>query len=316
MAFIKPWQVIATTTPQNIYGNSPKVKREDLPRPDCPTFGNDADFCNYILQLETLITIDASGKREAGKPIALPVAWYEFYTVVNFCAALQLAPDMAKQIPIANRNHLDAIESAANGGKFDASALRYAIDNASGIYDKNRQNRAAAVRILVRQADGTDKGSCLPHTNQELFAMLWKRGFMPTDCAIALRLLDKDGKLQHDADAIGEIARLRELQAAGNDADHICAAFDGITNDDRKRAMDKERAKHLGNESNEGDTDTTPCDNTTQKGSSPSATIAATTLSEPTTAVSDNGQRAQRTTSDNSVKKRNKTAKKGEIAFS
>src|SRR5574344_285379 len=163
MAFIKPWQVIATTTPQNIYGNSPKVKREELPRPDCPTFQTSAEFCNYILQLESYITIDASGKREAGKPIALPVAWYEFYTVVNFCAALQLAPDMAKQIPIANRNHLDAIESAANGGKFDASALRYAIDNASGIYDKNRQNRAAAVRILVRQADGTDKGSCLPH---------------------------------------------------------------------------------------------------------------------------------------------------------
>ena len=316
MAFIKPWQVIATTTPQNIYGNTPKVKREELPRPDCPTFQTSADFCNYVLQLEAYITIDASGKREAGKPIALPVAWYEFYTVVNFCAALQLAPDMAKQIPIANRNHLDAIESAAAGGKFDASALRYAIDNASGIYDKNRQNRAAAVRILVRQADGTDKGSCLPHTNAELFEILWKRGFMPTDCAIALRLLDKDGKLQHDADALRDIAKLRELQAAGNDADHICAAFDGITNDDRKRAMDKERAKNLGNESVEGDTSTTHSDDTPTRANEPSPTNGAPTLSEPTTAAIDNGQRAQRSADANSVKKRNKTAKKGEIAFS
>lgn len=318
MAFIKPWQVIATTTPQNIYGNSPKVKREELPRPDCPTFDTSAEFCNYVLQLESYITIDASGKREAGKPIALPVAWYEFYTVVNFCAALQLAPDMAKQIPIANRNHLDAIESAANGGKFDASALRYAIDNASGIYDKNRQNRAAAVRILVRQADGTDKGSCLPHTNQELFAMLWKRGFMPTDCAIALRLLDKDGKLQRDADALGDIAKLRELQAAGNDADHICAAFDGITNDDRKRAIDKERAKHLGTNSEESDNSPTPCDDTTTSGNEPSPTSEpsrATTLQQPIETPCDNGQRAKRPTSDTSVRKRNKTANKGEIAF-
>ena len=315
MAFIKPWQVIATTTPQNIYGNSPKVKREELPRPACPKFENVADFANYVLQLESYITIDASGKREAGKPIALPVAWYEFYTVVNFCAALQLAPDMAKQIPIANRNHLDAIESAANGGKFDASALRYAIDNASGIYDKNRQNRAAAVRILVRQADGTDKGSCLPHTNEELFEILWKRGFMPTDCAVALRLLDKDGKLQRDADALADIAKLRELQAEGNDADHICAAFDGITNDDRKRAMDKERAKHLGNESDEGDPGTTPCDDTPTRGREPSATSTAPALSEPIELPRDNGRRAERPTSTDSVKKRSKTAKKGEIAF-
>lgn len=318
MAFIKPWQVIATTTPQNIYGNSPKVKREELPRPDCPTFDTSADFCNYILQLESYITLDASGKREAGKPIALPVAWYEFYTVVNFCAALQLAPDMAKQIPIANRNHLDAIESAANGGKFDASALRYAIDNASGIYDKNRQNRAAAVRILVRQADGTDKGSCLPHTNKELFEILWKRGFMPTDCAVALRLLDKDGKLQRDADALGDIAKLRELQAAGNDADHICAAFDGVSNDDRKRALDKERAKHLGNNGDEGDTGTTLRDDTTASGNEPSPTSEPsreTTLSGPIESPRDNGQRAKRATSDTSVKKRSKTANKGEIAF-
>ena len=315
MAFIKPWQVIATTTPQNIYGNSPKVKREELPRPACPKFENVADFANYVLQLESYITIDASGKREAGKPIALPVAWYEFYTVVNFCAALQLAPDMAKQIPIANRNHLDAIESAANGGKFDASALRYAIDNASGIYDKNRQNRAAAVRILVRQADGTDKGSCLPHTNEELFEILWKRGFMPTDCAVALRLIDKDGKLQHDADALGDIAKLRELQAAGNDADHICAAFDGITNDDRKRAMDKERAKHLGNNSDEGDTGTTPCDDTTTCGREPSATRSTPALSDPIKSPCDNGRRIERPAETNSVKKRSKTAKKGEIAF-
>lgn len=316
MAFIKPWQVIATTTPQNIYGNSPKVKREELPRPDYPTFDSDADFCNYVLQLEPYITVDASGKREAGKPIALPVAWYEFYTVVNFCAALQLAPDMAKQIPIANRNHLDAIESAANGGKFDASALRYAIDNASGIYDKNRQNRAAAVRILVRQADGTDKGSCLPHTNEELFRILWTRGFMPTDCAVALRLLDKDGKLQHDADALTDIARLRELQAAGNDADHICTAFGGITNDDRRRAMDKERAKHLGNESEQGEPIETPCDDTPTRASEPSATPErATTLSEPIESPCDNGQRAKRPTSDTPIKKRSKTANKGEIAF-
>lgn len=315
MAFIKPWQVIATTTPQNIYGNSPKVKREELPRPDCPTFQTSADFCNYVLQLESYITIDASGKREAGKPIALPVAWYEFYTVVNFCAALQLAPDMAKQIPIANRNHLDAIESAANGGKFDASALRYAIDNASGIYDKNRQNRAAAVRILVRQADGTDKGACLPHTNKELFEILWKRGFMPTDCAVALRLLDKEGKLQRDADALADIAKLRELQAAGNDADHICAAFAGISNDDRKRALDKERAKHLGNNSDEGDISTTPSDDKTASGKEPSPTRTATTLSEPIEAPCDNGQRAKRPACDTSVRKRSKTANKGEIAF-
>lgn len=316
MAFIKPWQVIATTTPQNIYGNTPKVKREELPRPDYPTFDSDADFCNYVLQLEPYITVDASGKREAGKPIALPVAWYEFYTVVNFCAALQLAPDMAKQIPIANRNHLDAIESAANGGKFDASALRYAIDNASGIYDKNRQNRAAAVRILVRQADGTDKGSCLPHTNQELFRILWTRGFMPTDCAVALRLLDKDGKLQHDADALTDIAKLRELQAAGNDADHICAAFDGITNDDRRRAMDKERAKHLGNESEQGEPIETPRDDTPTRASEPSATPeGAPALSEPIESPCDNGPRAKRPTSDTPIKKRSKTANKGEIAF-
>ena len=316
MAFIKPWQVIATTTPQNIYGNSPKVKREELPRHDCPTFASDADFCNYVLQLESYITIDASGKREAGKPIALPVAWYEFYTVVNFCAALQLAPDMAKQIPIANRNHLEAIESAANGGKFDASALRYAIDNASGIYDKNRQNRAAAVRILVRQADGTDKGSCLPHTNQELFAMLWKRGFMPSDCAVALRLLDKDGKLQRNADALEDIAKLRELQAAGNDADHICTAFGGITNDDRKRAMDKERAKHLGNDSEPDDTGTTPCDNTTTRGNEPSQTPdRAPALSEPIKSPCNDRRGAEQPPKPTPVKKRSKTAKKGEIAF-
>lgn len=316
MAFIKPWQVIATSTPQNIYGNSPKVKREELPRPDCPAFRNDADFCNYVLQLESYITIDASGKREAGKPIALPVAWYEFYTVVNFCAALQLAPDMAKQIPIANRNHLDAIESAANGGKFDASALRYAIDNASGIYDKNRQNRAAAVRILVRQADGTDKGSCLPHTNKELFGILWKRGFMPTDCAVALRLLDKDGKLTRNADALGDIAKLRELQAAGNDADHICTAFGGITNDDRKRALDKERAKHLGNNSEQGEPIETPCDDSAQKSSPQITTLeGAPTLSEPIESPCDNGRGVKSTAEHTSVKKRNKTAKKGEIAF-
>lgn len=316
MAFIKPWQVIATTTPQNIYGNSPKVKREELQRPDCPKFQNDDELCNYILQLEPYITIDASGKREAGKPIALPVAWYEFYTVVNFCAALQLAPDMAKQIPIANRNHLDAIESAALGGKFDASALRYAIDNASGIYDKNRQNRAASVRILVRQADGTDKGACLPHTNAELFAMLWRRGFMPTDCAIALRLLDKDGKLQHDADALQDVAKLRELQERGLDADHICTAFDGITNDDRKRALDKERTKHLGHDSDADNTSTTPCDNSTPSASDTSTTSAAPALSGPIESPSDDEQRVGKSVSASpSVKKRSKTANKGEIAF-
>lgn len=315
MAFIKPWQVIATTTPQNIYGNSPKVKREELPRPDCPTFQTSAEFCNYVLQLESYITIDASGKREAGKPIALPVAWYEFYTVLNFTAALQLAPDMAKQIPIANRNHLDAIESAARDEKFDASAMRYAIDNASGVYDKNRQNRAASVRILVRQADGTDKGSCLPHTNQELFEILWKRGFMPADCSVALRLLDKDGKLIDDKEP-EDLDKLRELQAAGNDADHICAAFGGITNDDRKRAMDKERAKHFGNDSDEGDTSATPCDDKTASGNDPSETASgAPTLQQPIETPCDNGQRAKRTTSDTSVRKRSKTANKGEIAF-
>lgn len=315
MAFIKPWQVIATTTPQNIYGNSPKVKREELPRPACPKFANRADLADYILQLEPYITIDASGKREAGKPIALPVAWYEFYTVLNFCAALELAPDMAKQIPIANRNHLDAITSAASGGKFDASALRYAIDNASGIYDKNRQNRAAAVRILVRQADGTDKGSCLAHDNEELFNIFWKRGLLPTDCAILLRLLDKDGKLQRNADALADVAKLRELQEQGLDADHICANFDGISNDDRKRALDKERAKHLGNDSEEGDQGATPCDDTTTSGNEPSPTSTAPVLSEPTSRACDDEQRAKRPTDPTSVKKRSKTAKKGEIAF-
>lgn len=318
MAFIKPWQVIATTTPQNIYGNSPKVKREELPRPACPKFQTSDDFANYVLQLESYITIDASGKREAGKPIALPVAWYEFYTVINFCAALQLTPDMAKQIPIANRNHLDAIESAANGNKFDASALRYAIDNASGVYDKNRQNRAAAVRILVRQADGIDKGACLPHTNEELFEILWRRGFMPTDCAVALRLLDKDGKLQRDADALSDVAKLRELQAAGNDADHICASFGGVSNDDRKRALDKERAKHLGNDSDEGDPSTTPCDDPTTRGNESNTTSTATTLSEPIESHSDDEQRAGKhfkPTNPPTVRKRGKKANKGEIAF-
>lgn len=142
---------------------------------------------------------------------------------------------------------------------------------------------------------------------------------MPTDCAVALRLLDKDGKLQHDADALGDIAKLRELQAAGNDADHICAAFDGISNDDRKRAMDKERAKHLGNNSEESDSSPTPCNDTTASGNEPSQTSEPsreTTLSEPTKSPSDNGQRAKRPTSDTSVKKRSKTANKGEIAFS
>ena len=138
---------------------------------------------------------------------------------------------------------------------------------------------------------------------------------MPTDCTVALRLLDKDGKLQHDADALGDIAKLRELQAAGNDADHICAAFDGITNDDRKRAMDKERAKHLGNDSEAVDTDTTPCDDTTTKGSSPSATSAAPALSEPIESPCDDERRIEQPTSTASVKKRSKTAKKGEIAF-
>lgn len=304
MAIIKPWQVIATTTPQNIYGNSPKVKREDLPRPAQPTLSGD-ELRNYILQLESYITVDASGKREAGKPIALPVAWYEFYTVLNFTAALQLAPDMAKQIPIANRNHLDCIETAAANGKFDASAMRYAIDNASGIYDKNRQNRAASVRILVRQADGTDKGSCLPHSLQELFGILWNRGFLPSDCNVALRLLDKDGKLVNDKEP-DEIDKLRELQAEGNDADRICAAFGGISNDDRKRALDKERAKHLGApEDAEGSTE-------------PTTPSRAQSLQSEVTTPSIDGQRASKPaepTEPVTVKKRSKTANKGACTF-
>lgn len=304
MAIIKPWQVIATTTPQNIYGNTSKVKREDLPRPAQPTLSGD-ELRNYILQLESYITIDASGKREAGKPIALPVAWYEFYTVLNFTAALQLAPDMAKQIPIANRNHLDCIETAAANGKFDASAMRYAIDNASGIYDKNRQNRAASVRILVRQADGTDKGSCLPHSLQELFGILWNRGFMPSDCNVALRLLDKDGKLINDKEP-DEIDKLRELQAEGNDADRICAAFGGISNDDRKRALDKERAKHLGApEDAEGSTE-------------PTTPSRAQSLQSEVTTPSVDGQRVSASaepTEPVTVKKRSKTANKGACAF-
>ena len=140
---------------------------------------------------------------------------------------------------------------------------------------------------------------------------------MPTDCAIALRLLDKDGNLQHDADALEDIAKLRELQAAGNDADHICAAFDGISNDDRKRAMDKERAKHLGNQSEEGEPSTTPRDDTTASASEPSASPErAPALSEPIESPCDNGQRAKKPTESTPVKKRSKTANKGEIAFS
>lgn len=304
MAIIKPWQVIATTTPQNIYGNSPKVKREDLPRPAQPTLSGD-ELRNYILQLESYITVDASGKREAGKPIALPVAWYEFYTVCNFTAALQLAPDMAKQIPIANRNHLECIETAAANGKFDASAMRYAIDNASGIYDKNRQNRAASVRILVRQADGTDKGSCLPHSLQELFGILWNRGFMPSDCNIALRLIDKDGKLINAAEP-NDLDKLRELQAEGNDADRICAAFGGISNDDRKRALDKERAKHLGApEEAEGSTE-------------PTTPSGAQSLQSEVATTSLDGSRAGEPAEPPepvTVKKRSKTANKGACAF-
>lgn len=304
MAIIKPWQVIATTTPQNIYGNSPKVKREDLPRPAQPTLSGD-ELRNYILQLESYITVDASGKREAGKPIALPVAWYEFYTVLNFTAALQLAPDMAKQIPIANRNHLECIETAAANGKFDASAMRYAIDNASGIYDKNRQNRAASVRILVRQADGTDKGSCLPHSLQELFGILWNRGFMPSDCNIALRLLDKDGKLINNKEP-NDLDKLRELQAEGNDADRICAAFGGISNDDRKRALDKERAKHLGApEDAEGSTE-------------PTTPSRAQSLQSEVATPGVDGSRASEPaapTEPVTVKKRSKTANKGACAF-
>ena len=148
--------------------------------------------------------------------------------------------------------------------------------------------------------------------------MLWTRGFMPTDCAVALRLLDKDGKLQRDADALQDIAKLRELQAAGNDADHICAAFDGITNDDRKRAMDKERAKHLGNDSEEGDTGTTPCDDTPTSENDPSETSTTPILSEPITSPRDNGQRASKTAEPDkpeTVKNRSKTANKGEIHF-
>lgn len=139
---------------------------------------------------------------------------------------------------------------------------------------------------------------------------------MPTDCAVALRLLDKDGKLQHDADALADIAKLRELQAAGNDADHICTAFGGITNDDRRRAMDKERAKHLGNESEEGEPIETPRDDTPTRASEPSATPeGAPALSEPIESPCDNGRRAKRPTSDTPIKKRSKTANKGEIAF-
>ena len=139
---------------------------------------------------------------------------------------------------------------------------------------------------------------------------------MPTDCAVALRLLDKDGKLQRDADALEDIAKLRELQAAGNDADHICAAFDGITNDDRKRAMDKERAKHLGNASEEGEPSTTPCDDTPTSGGEQSPSPErAPALSEPIESNRDNGRGAKRATSDASVKNRSKTANKGEIAF-
>lgn len=307
MAIIKPWQVIATTTPQNIYGNTSKVKREDLPRPAQPTLSGD-ELRNYILQLESYITIDASGKREAGKPIALPVAWFEFYTVLNFTAALQLAPDMAKQIPIANRNHLDCIETAAANGKFDASAMRYAIDNASGIYDKNRQNRAASVRILVRQADGTDKGSCLPHTLQELFGILWNRGFMPSDCNVALRLLDKDGKLI-DAAEPDELGKLRELQAEGNDADRICAAFGGISNDDRKRALDKERAKHLGTDADDDDA---------QRSTEATPPNGAESLQSEVATSGVDGQRAGKSAEPampNTVKKRSKTANKGECNF-
>lgn len=315
MAIIKPWQVIATTTPQNIYGNTSKIKREDLPRPAAPTFDGD-ELRNYILQLESYITIDASGKREAGKPIALPVAWYEFYTVLNFTAALQLAPDMAKQIPIANRNHLDCIETAAADGKFDASAMRYAIDNASGVYDKNRQNRAASVRILVRQADGTDKGSCLPHSLRELFGILWNRGFMPSDCNVALRLLDKDGKLI-DSSSPDDLDKLRELQAEGNDADHICAAFCGITNEDRKRALDKERAKHLGSpENSTGDDDG---DGGGAEGSTSTTTSSgAQSLQSEAPTSSIDGQRVERAataTEPPTVRKRAKTANKGACTF-
>lgn len=314
MAIIKPWQVIATTTPQNIYGNTAKVKREDLPRPAQPTLSDD-DLRNYILQLESYITIDASGKREAGKPIALPIAWYEFYTVCNFTAALQLAPDMAKQIPIANRNHLECIETAASNGKFDASAMRYAIDNASGVYDKNRQNRAASVRILVRQADGTDKGSCLPHSLQELFGILWTRGFLPSDCNVALRLLDKDGKLLDAADP-DDLGKLRELQAEGNDADHICAAFGGITNDDRKRALDKERSKHLGAPEDA----TSDNDNDEDAQGSPAATTpdGAESLQSEVAPSSIDGQGAvelAEPTEPPTVRKRAKTANKGACAF-
>lgn len=313
MAIIKPWQVIATSTPQNIYGNTSKIKREDLPRPTQPALSND-DLRHYILQLESYITIDASGKREAGKPIALPVAWYEFYTVCNFTAALQLAPEMAKQIPIANRNHLDCIETAAVNGKFDASAMRYAIDNASGIYDKNRQNRAASVRILVRQADGTDKGSCLPHTLRELFGILWNRGFLPSDCIVALRLLDKDGKLI-DSSTPDDLDKLRELQAEGNDADHICAAFGGITNDDRKRALDKERAKHFG-----APEDATGDDDDDGAQGSAEATIPSGAQSlqrEAETAGRDRPQASElaEPTKPATVKKRNKTANKGACDF-
>ena len=80
--------------------------------------------------------------------------------------------------------------------------------------------------------------------------------------------------------------------------------------------MDKERAKHLGNESEEGEPGATPCDDTPTLANEPSATSAAPALSEPIESPSNMGQRATRTTSDASVKKRNKTAKKGEIAFS
>lgn len=311
MAIIKPWQVIATTTPQNIYGNTSKVKREDLPRPAQPTL-SDNDLRYYILQLESHITIDASGKREAGKSIALPVAWYEFYIVCNFTAALQLAPDMAKQIPIATRNHLDCIESAAANGKFDASAMRYAIDNASGVYDKNRQNRAASVRILVRQADGTDKGSCLPHSLRELFGILWNRGFMPSDCNAALRLLDKDGKLI-DNSAPDDLDKLRELQAEGNDADHICAAFSGITNADRKLSLDKERAKHLGAPEDANSDDDTDAERRTD---ATTPTRAQSLQSEvATTSIDRQGvERAAEPTKPATVRKRDKSTNKGSIA--
>ena len=80
--------------------------------------------------------------------------------------------------------------------------------------------------------------------------------------------------------------------------------------------MDKERAKNLGTESEQGEPIETPCDDSAQKSSRLFTTPdGAPALPEPIESPCDNERRTEKPVKSATVNKRSKTAKKGEIAF-